>query len=41
LGNAPTTPEIIAALQSRVDDASELVCEHVRWALARHGQRPK
>ena len=41
LGNAPTTPKIIAALQSRVDDASELVCEHVRWALARHGQRPK
>jgi epoxyqueuosine reductase len=38
LGNAPTTPEIIAALQSRADDASELVHEHVRWALARHGQ---
>jgi epoxyqueuosine reductase len=38
LGNAPTTPEIITALQSRADDASELVREHVRWALARHGQ---
>ena len=37
LGNAPTTPEIIAALQSRTDDASELVREHVRWALGRHG----
>jgi epoxyqueuosine reductase len=37
LGNAPTTPEIIAALQSRVDDTSELVREHVRWALSGHG----
>jgi epoxyqueuosine reductase len=37
LGNAPTTPEIVAALQSRVDDTSELVREHVRWALGRHG----
>jgi epoxyqueuosine reductase len=39
LGNAPTTPDIITALQSRADDASELVREHVRWALARHGQQ--
>ena len=38
LGNAPTTPEIITVLQSRADDASELVREHVCWALARHGQ---
>lgn len=37
LGNAPTTPEIIAALESRRDDESEMVREHVRWALARHG----
>jgi epoxyqueuosine reductase len=37
LGNAPTTPEVIAALQSRRDDESDLVREHVRWALARHG----
>jgi len=36
LGNAPTTPEIIAALQNRADDTSELVREHVRWALSRH-----
>jgi epoxyqueuosine reductase len=36
LGNAPTTPEVIAALQSRADDASELVREHVAWALAQH-----
>ena len=38
LGNAPTTPQTIAALQSWVDDASELVREHVRWALSRHAQ---
>jgi epoxyqueuosine reductase len=36
LGNAPTSPEVIAALKSREDDESELVREHVRWALARH-----
>ncbi len=39
LGNAPTTPEVIAALQSRSNDASELVHEHVAWALARHEAR--
>lgn len=37
LGNAPTTPEVVAALQRRVDDPSALVREHVGWALARHG----
>jgi epoxyqueuosine reductase len=37
LGNAPTSPEIVAALAARQDDPSELVREHVRWALARHG----
>jgi epoxyqueuosine reductase len=36
LGNAPTSPEIIAALRARAGDASPLVCEHVAWALARH-----
>jgi epoxyqueuosine reductase len=36
LGNAPATAEVIAALESRRDDASELVREHVRWALAKH-----
>jgi epoxyqueuosine reductase len=36
LGNAPSTPAVIAALQSRVDDTSELVREHVAWALAQH-----
>jgi epoxyqueuosine reductase len=36
LGNAPTTPEVIAALQRRLDHPSALVQEHVAWALARH-----
>jgi epoxyqueuosine reductase len=36
LGNAPTTPDVIAALRARVDYASPLVREHVVWALARH-----
>ena len=38
LGNAPPTPEITAALESRCDHPSELVREHVEWALRRHGQ---
>lgn len=37
LGNAPTTPDVIAALQKRADHPSSLVREHVAWALARHG----
>ncbi|MBU0752061.1 MAG: tRNA epoxyqueuosine(34) reductase QueG [Gammaproteobacteria bacterium] len=37
LGNAPTSPKIIAALVARRDHPSALVCEHVAWALARHG----
>jgi epoxyqueuosine reductase len=36
LGNAPTTPEVLAALDSRREHPSELVREHVEWALARH-----
>jgi epoxyqueuosine reductase len=39
LGNAPTTAEVLAALESRRADASALVREHVTWALARHGTR--
>ena len=38
LGNAPPNAEIIKALQQRLDDSSELVREHVRWALARQLQ---
>lgn len=33
LGNAPASPEIIAALRSRQDHPSPLVREHVAWAL--------
>jgi epoxyqueuosine reductase len=38
LGNAPTSPAILAALESRREDPSPLVREHVGWALARHGR---
>jgi epoxyqueuosine reductase len=37
LGNAPTSIEVIEALRARVGDPSELVREHVQWALRRHG----
>lgn len=37
LGNAPATPDVLAALASRREHPSALVREHVRWALARHG----
>ena len=37
LGNAPTSPEVIEALQSRRDVEDPIVREHVEWALARHG----
>ncbi len=36
LGNAPTRPQIVQALQARADDSSGLVREHVAWALAQH-----
>lgn len=35
LGNAPPSPEKLAALQARHDHPSTLVREHVAWALAR------
>ncbi len=37
LGNAPGTPEVLAALEARRYDDSALVREHVGWALAQHG----
>ena len=40
LGNAPTSPEVIGALQSRRGIADAVVREHVEWALARHGVAP-
>lgn len=36
LGNALTSPKIIATLQARAEYPSELVREHVCWALAQH-----
>jgi epoxyqueuosine reductase len=38
LGNAPTTPAVLAALRARADDPSAVVREHVRWALQAHGE---
>jgi epoxyqueuosine reductase len=35
LGNAPKTPEVVAALEARRDHPSALVREHVAWALSR------
>ncbi|MDR0565365.1 MAG: tRNA epoxyqueuosine(34) reductase QueG [Azoarcus sp.] len=37
LGNAPRSPEIIAALQARAKNESAIVREHVAWALGRFG----
>ncbi|MDQ6620236.1 MAG: tRNA epoxyqueuosine(34) reductase QueG [Pseudomonadota bacterium] len=39
LGNAPSSPEIITALQSRAQHPSALVREHVGWALDRQRTR--
>ena len=39
LGNAPRSPAVQAALQARADHPSELVREHVQWALEQ--QRPE
>ena len=38
LGNAPSNIAVIEALELRRDHPSELVREHVRWALARHSR---
>jgi len=36
LGNAASSPEVVAALKTRSDHPSALVREHVAWALQRH-----
>jgi epoxyqueuosine reductase len=36
LGNAPTSPAVLAALAARSDHPDALVREHVAWALGRH-----
>jgi len=38
LGNAPTSPAVVQALSERRSEATELVREHIDWALARHHQ---
>lgn len=37
LGNAPGSKNVVAALQSRLNDSTEMVREHIHWALAQHG----
>lgn len=39
LGNGPHSPEVEAALRSRLDHPSTVVREHVQWALARQRSR--
>jgi epoxyqueuosine reductase len=39
LGNADSSPDIIAALTARREDPLALVREHVDWALRQHAQR--
>jgi epoxyqueuosine reductase len=39
LGNAPFSIPVLEALKARQDDPSELVREHVQWALEQHRRR--
>ena len=39
LGNAPSSPAVVAALNARADHPSALVREHVAWALAQQRSR--
>ncbi|MBT8082153.1 MAG: tRNA epoxyqueuosine(34) reductase QueG [Gammaproteobacteria bacterium] len=39
LGNAKSTPELVAALKSRQHGSSGLLAEHIEWALAQHENR--
>jgi epoxyqueuosine reductase len=41
LGNAPTSPQVIAALTTQALHPSALVREHVHWALAQHRAAPR
>ena len=40
LGNAPTSAAVVEALRQRLTHPSELVREHVHWALERHEAAP-
>jgi epoxyqueuosine reductase len=39
LGNAPYSAQIVSALQQALPNASELVAEHIQWALRQHHQK--
>ncbi len=39
LGNAPASEETVSTLRARLGHPSELVAEHVRWALARQQEK--
>jgi epoxyqueuosine reductase len=39
LGNAPTSPEVIAALTARLQEENEMLREHVIWALDQHNNK--
>jgi epoxyqueuosine reductase len=39
LGNAPTSDEVVQSLAARREHPSELVREHVAWALEQHAGR--
>lgn len=41
LGNAKTSPEVVGALETRQHETSELLAEHVQWALAQHRSENK
>lgn len=41
LGNAETSADVLATLNSAKEDPDVLVREHVLWALARHAQRAR
>lgn len=40
LGNAPTSNKVVAMLQKRLGQASEMVGEHIQWALEQHAGNP-
>jgi len=39
LGNAPYSSRVISALRARADQPSEMVREHVQWALEQHEEK--
>jgi epoxyqueuosine reductase len=41
LGNAASSPQVLAALREKLQHPSELVREHVQWALQQHELRDK